>query len=121
MYVVDYKDNNKNDVDDLVGYKVSHHPCMKGFFCLFSPASDVLTPVLRHSFFLHEIWAQRDCENQWQKWWWKLQVNIFLQRDFSHKLSLCVLCSHLEHVVRIGETKHTSFKKGLSIFHFSNN
>ena len=55
MYVVDCMDNNKNDVDDLVGYKVSHHPCMKGFFCLFSPASDVLTPVLRHSFFLHEI------------------------------------------------------------------
>ena len=70
MYVVDYKDNNKNDVDDLVGYKVSHHLCIKGFFCLFSLASDVLTPVLRHSFFLHEIWAQRDCENQWQKWWW---------------------------------------------------
>ena len=51
MYVVDYKDNNKNDVDDLVGYKVSHHLCIKGFFCLFSLASDVLTPVLRHSFF----------------------------------------------------------------------
>ena len=55
MYVVDYKDNNKNDVDDLVGYKVSHHLCIKRFFCLFSLASDVLTPVLRHSFFLHEI------------------------------------------------------------------
>ena len=51
MYVVDYKDNNKNDVDDLVGYKVSHHLCIKGFFCLFSLASDVLTPVLRQLVF----------------------------------------------------------------------
>lgn len=49
--MVDYRDNKKNDVDDLVGYKVSHHLCIKGFFCLFSLASDVLTPVLRHSFF----------------------------------------------------------------------
>ena len=57
MYVVDYKDNNKNDVDDLVGYNVCHRLCLKGFFCLFSLASDVLTPVLRHSFFLHWIWA----------------------------------------------------------------
>ena len=53
MYVVDYKDNKKNDVDDLVGYKVSHHLCIKGIFCLFSLTSDVLIPVLRHSFFLH--------------------------------------------------------------------
>ena len=51
MYLVDYKDNNKNDVDDLVGYKVSHHLCIKGFFCLFSLASDVLTPVLRQLVF----------------------------------------------------------------------
>ena len=51
MYVVDYKDNNKNDVDDLVGYKVSHHLCIKGFFYLFSLASDVLTPVLRQLVF----------------------------------------------------------------------
>ena len=51
--MVDYKDNKKNDVDDLVGYKVSHHLCIKEFFCLFSQASDVLTPVLRHSFFSH--------------------------------------------------------------------
>lgn len=49
--MVDYKDNKKNDVDDLVGYKVCHHLCIKGFFCLFSLASDVLTPVLLHSFF----------------------------------------------------------------------
>ena len=40
---------------------------------------------------------------------------------FSYKVifltnQACVfLCSHFEHVVRIGETKHTSFKKGLSI------
>ena len=43
--MVDYKDNNKNDVDDLVSYKVYYHLCIKGFFCLFSLASDVLTPV----------------------------------------------------------------------------
>ena len=53
MYVVDYKDNNKNDVDDLVGYKVSHHLCIKGFFYLFSLASDVLTPVLRQLIFFY--------------------------------------------------------------------
>ena len=64
MYVVDYKDDKKNDDDDLVGYKVCHHLCIKGLFCLFSLASDVLTPVLHHSFFLHWIRAQRDCENQ---------------------------------------------------------
>ena len=52
--MVDYKDNKKNDVDDLVGYKVCHRLCLKGFFCLFSLASDVLTPVLRHSFFYTE-------------------------------------------------------------------
>ena len=51
--MVDYKDNKKNGVDDLVGYKVSHL-CIKGIFCLFSLTSDVFIPVLRHSFFYTE-------------------------------------------------------------------
>ena len=35
--MVDYKDNKKNDVDDLVGYKVSHHLRKKGNFLLVFP------------------------------------------------------------------------------------
>ena len=113
MYVVDYKDNNKNDVDDLVGYKVSHHLCIKGFFCLFSLASDVLTPVLRQLVFFTvnmsstrlRINGKNDDDNFRSTFSYE---GIFLTNQ------ACVFCFP-EHVVWIGETKHTSHKKGLSI------
>ena len=109
MYVVDYKDNNKNDVDDLVGYNVSHHLCINGFFCLFSLASDVLTPVLRQLIFFYSeyelnetvrINGQNDNDNFRSTFSCK---GIFLTNQ------TCVFC------FPISKTKHTSYKKGLSV------